>query len=1169
MKRKLFTLLLAMGLLTAFQANAQLEMRFLADTSGLAKTSSPKSGLTKEEFRYDSFPHVKKAGLFNWLSYSEGKISLNRGSLDSCITAQDSIRIQKELLADKASIFTVNFSGTDSTQFRITPKGGTDDVQLNHRNGSTGLFRILKLANGREAESPKDGVLANLFRPSDQKDTLAGYLAYVPDPTKIKLDTLDVSVGLVGWNKKTEELSIKYFNEFAFYADTLPLMLQSFQFASEKPDDFDPGRLYRTDSFPYFQIYAGGNTLIRSSKNHSDDTGWHEGGKATNWGHRNPQNGHQANLNDTCVYAWLDIKFSGDSAAIILPGYGKQKGVKEELIDTTAIVHLDTLVNIAHRFSLKFDSKEIVNTATTKWDIDSVKPWKEVGGVTNTEGGDSVMYLKKDGNQLVFTVKTKNDKKETDWTAGYPTPFKWVDASDKNKEKYVYYSVDTTFMALLDSAYVHEFEKEGDEKFLPYDSVGARYVYKYNDDSWRPLFVRADSVNAETEKAKKYEYITVDRLEKEKLYGEALTPKVILPELAPKYISKEKDKISLVDDEERSATFKITLADTILNTKGGWFYCSEFGGQLYTNKKKKFEIEDSVQVFNISDGNGHLLTVSDHHGFVEPLRNSLAWADTLDNEESKLAVRQLFAIVRDYEDSTYTFLPVAAPKWNNNEKEDTLSFNLAIGRENKDGQLVSLEGAWHLESSLSYKLVVADSSSKTEPLKFKLTSPFQPWKKLASDYVAIKKVSTGKYYRGYSNDGTGTDTVTVNDIAAQWTVEPDKENTWKFTPVFKDAEKPSTVPFVTKTVRASSKEGDDNVYLEWGEGNDIKKDTVVIETSHGPDAFNLYSGFDFDWDGKEKGLVTIVSGEKYLAHNDKNEVSYVRGTADDSPTITIHRGEENEKLITTNGDESYPVRYYRFSYKAKDNKEYYLKAEGTQIRWEAGNGSDETHRFYLPTAHAEGTVYLHDHAGHLLQVSRDGSKLSLGDETVYSTINAINDATEDDPATLQWTITKKGDIKDTWAVVDSTLFDEDGTATGVLVIGEEGKTFIGVDGNKGVLSNKTDESVVLKLIQTTTLDPQSIVAYSPLRATAETDVPVGYKIIHGDLYLTDEDDDATFSAEANTSEKQTFAFKNNEEDDGFAIVLFSDENRFLSSAGLNLKFSNTDKLSFTWGKAED
>ncbi|MDR0612573.1 MAG: T9SS type A sorting domain-containing protein, partial [Dysgonamonadaceae bacterium] len=39
--------------------------------------------------------------------------------------------------------------------------------------------------------------------------------------------------------------------------------------------------------------------------------------------------------------------------------------------------------------------------------------------------------------------------------------------------------------------------------------------------------------------------------------------------------------------------------------------------------------------------------------------------------------------------------------------------------------------------------------------------------------------------------------------------------------------------------------------------------------------------------------------------------------------------------------------------------------------------------------------------------------------------------------------------------------------------------------------------------------------------------------------------------------------------DGFAIVLFSDENRFLSSAGLNLKFSNTDKLSFTWGKAED
>ena len=95
-------------------------------------------------------------------------------------------------------------------------------------------------------------------------------------------------------------------------------------------------------------------------------------------------------------------------------------------------------------------------------------------------------------------------------------------------------------------------------------------------------------------------------------------------------------------------------------------------------------------------------------------------------------------------------------------------------------------------------------------------------------------------------------------------------------------------------------------------------------------------------------------------------------------------------------------------------------------------------------------------------------------------------------------------------------------------------------------------------------------AYSPLKAIAETDVKVGYNIIHGDLYLTDKETAATFS-EANTSEKQTFAFKNNEDDDEFAIVLYDEVDRFLSSTGLNLKFLNnvTEKLSFTWDKPED
>ena len=187
MKRKLFTLLLAIGVLTAFQTNAQTKVRFLVDSSGLAKTS----------LKDDSFPRIKK-GLHNWLSFSEG-ISLKTGSDTS------RVGIEKAILGDPSSVFTVKFFGKDSTQFQIIPKDGADDkdaIKLDHSKGSTSLFSILKL-NSTPEGNVKAGVLANFpetWTTTEGVDTIAGYLAYVPDPNpnKLKLDTLDGSVGLVG-----------------------------------------------------------------------------------------------------------------------------------------------------------------------------------------------------------------------------------------------------------------------------------------------------------------------------------------------------------------------------------------------------------------------------------------------------------------------------------------------------------------------------------------------------------------------------------------------------------------------------------------------------------------------------------------------------------------------------------------------------------------------------------------------------------------------------------------------------------------------------------------------------------------------------------------------------------------------------------------------------------
>jgi hypothetical protein len=69
-------------------------------------------------------------------------------------------------------------------------------------------------------------------------------LAYAPNKLdSFKLDTLDLTVGLVGFDKTSGELSIKYFNEFAIYGN-LPYYLSGFQYGVEYDPVNHPGRLH-------------------------------------------------------------------------------------------------------------------------------------------------------------------------------------------------------------------------------------------------------------------------------------------------------------------------------------------------------------------------------------------------------------------------------------------------------------------------------------------------------------------------------------------------------------------------------------------------------------------------------------------------------------------------------------------------------------------------------------------------------------------------------------------------------------------------------------------------------------------------------------------------------------------------------------------------------------
>jgi hypothetical protein len=84
-----------------------------------------------------------------------------------------------------------------------------------------------------------------------------GYLVSVPaGRTDIKLDTIEFA--LVGANRD-EVLSLRKFNEFAIYGDSLPwsptMGYQTEPYNAEEEKWFDPGRMYQSNEFPHFQVF--------------------------------------------------------------------------------------------------------------------------------------------------------------------------------------------------------------------------------------------------------------------------------------------------------------------------------------------------------------------------------------------------------------------------------------------------------------------------------------------------------------------------------------------------------------------------------------------------------------------------------------------------------------------------------------------------------------------------------------------------------------------------------------------------------------------------------------------------------------------------------------------------------------------------------------------------
>ena len=241
MKRKLFTLLLAIGVLTAFQTNAQTRVRILADTSGLANTRPGSS------VRHDSFPN-NKAELYRWLSVNES----GDFYVKSVKSANDTAHFRDELYPDKSGIFELRFSSPDSVNYRFSARADKPLTLSNTEGDPRSYFEVIQL----KSTGKRGSIISYKDKKDEDGDTISskgfnaeGYLSSFTTGDSLKMDTINFS--LVGADRNGK-LSIKKFKDFAIYGDSLPYA----PFWKYQYDDYIlPGKLYQSDSLNHFQLY--------------------------------------------------------------------------------------------------------------------------------------------------------------------------------------------------------------------------------------------------------------------------------------------------------------------------------------------------------------------------------------------------------------------------------------------------------------------------------------------------------------------------------------------------------------------------------------------------------------------------------------------------------------------------------------------------------------------------------------------------------------------------------------------------------------------------------------------------------------------------------------------------------------------------------------------------
>jgi hypothetical protein len=743
------------------------------------------------------------------------------------------------------------------------------------------------------------------------KNEIQGYLAW-PSSTQSTSRSDSADLVLLGADKNGV-LSLKKFSEWGAHQSLIPNdePWSKIQYRA----GFDAGKLYLSNVVPYYQTYTKNVSGADSTLINPVGT---VGGNAINW--------NSGNHTEPFAYSYLDLKLTADGEVYKADG--------------TTKIGLDSLVRWFH----------LNGNITT---LDTVT---DVMGGSGSAVADRLYFRSVNGKLEVTSLRSDGKT----WTNDKPGVF---------GGKSYFLKKDATHAPLLSIRIIMVMQSvlEYVIDTNPTTNRGDNYLYKNEDDSWRPIYINA----IESCDPVPYEYVTAKWLADEK-YDIAAVKQTI--------VDGDGTSFSLNDINGFAGASSEDAAKFLFESAGKTGTISQWANA-------------NIELFNVKNQAGQYLTILKKSTFTNvstpdsTITNlQLSWT----TKESDLdANRQKFAIVRDKSKdvTTITLLPAASYKWIAASPDPIyggkIYYNDSIGLQTNNAcgdPFVNLKKAWYLTQlsktgSSDQKLIIADPTAAQ-------TSNEIIWLNLELDLnygtPECRSVTISDKNGYYTQSGViknaSDATINAHWVATQIEDGSDKGK-WKFKAEVDSIYPPNvTIPVSPWTDKYIILATDDAEVFELVSGaqSPYKRDTVKIECIGHSSPFLDLAKLDLVGATAKVAILESLYKDRNISYyttdinktdekpfgNSALESSIRKVTDKDSYSwVTVYQS--NERYLGKN--ETHKVPYYVFSYKNEKGDEYFLSAtQGStndSVRWVKLNATDRENLLDYGSNYAKYSTY--------------------------------------------------------------------------------------------------------------------------------------------------------------------------------------------------------------------